>query len=102
MKPISAARRELRRVENLQCPAYQAPLLAYDDWDAETGLSGGIQDRADIDYVRELVGRAVSEAEQKTWTPDGWCLVPKHQPYASTSVSHRECTLTGLVLFTDV
>ncbi|TFK86836.1 glycoside hydrolase family 47 protein [Polyporus arcularius HHB13444] len=81
MKPISAARKKLRRVENLQCPAYQSPLLAYDDWDAETGLRGGIADRADIDYARQLIGRAVSEAEEQAWSPDGWCSIPKHQPY---------------------
>ncbi len=97
MKPISAARKKLRRVENLQCPAYQSPLLAYDDWDAETGLRGGIADRADIDYARQLIGRAVSEAEEQAWSPDGWCSIPKHQPYVSMSLFSSKQSLTGLV-----
>ncbi|EJF62997.1 alpha-mannosidase [Dichomitus squalens LYAD-421 SS1] len=81
IKPISSARKKLRGVENNQCPAYQAPMLAWDDWDSDGGLRGGIQDRADIDYTRELVGRASSEFDQKLWTPDGWCLIPKHELY---------------------
>lgn len=85
IKPLSAARKKLRRVENHQCPAYQAPVLVWDDWDVETGMHGGIRDRADIDYARELVGRASSEHEKALWTPDGWCLIPKHELYVSPS-----------------
>lgn len=81
LKPLSAARKKLRRVENHQCPPYQAPVLAWDDWDTETGMRGGIPDRADVDYARELVGRSWSEHEKTLWTPDGWCLIPKHEPY---------------------
>lgn len=81
MKPLSAARKKLRREESLQCPAYLSPLLAYDDWESETGMSGGILDRADFDYARMLIGRPASEYEEKTSTPDGWCIIPKHEPY---------------------
>ncbi|KAI0751326.1 alpha-mannosidase [Daedaleopsis nitida] len=81
MKPMSAARKKLRRVESLQCPAYLSPLLAYDNWESETGMSGGILDRADFDYARMLIGRTASEHEENTWTPDGWCIIPKHEPY---------------------
>ena len=86
LKPISAARRKLRRVENLQCPEYLGPLLAYDGWDADTGMNGGILSRADTDYVRQLVGRAASEYEVKTWTPDGWCQIPRFEPYVSCTL----------------
>ncbi|KAI0773849.1 alpha-mannosidase [Fomes fomentarius] len=81
LKPISAARRKMRRVESLQCPAYYPPILAFDHWESDTGMSGGIVDRADIDYARQLIGRQPTESEEKVWTPDGWCTIPKHEPY---------------------
>ena len=84
---MSAARRKLRRVENLQCPAYLNPLLAYDDWEADTGMNGGILSRADVDYARSLIGRVASDLEEKSWTPDGWCQIPRFEPYVSPAPS---------------
>ncbi|KAH9943045.1 alpha-mannosidase [Epithele typhae] len=81
LKPLSAARKKLRRVENLQCPAYLNPFLAYDDWDSDTGLHGGVLSRADMEYVRHLIGRMASDYEQKQWVPDGYCQIPKYEPY---------------------
>ncbi|KAI0334796.1 alpha-mannosidase [Cubamyces sp. BRFM 1775] len=81
LRPISPARRKLRRVESVQCPAYRPPILAYDDWEGETGLRGGVMWRADFDYARELVGRMPSENETRWWDPEGWCMLPKHEPY---------------------
>ncbi|KAI9001169.1 alpha-mannosidase [Trametes punicea] len=81
LRPMSSARRKLRRVENVQCPAYESPVLAYDDWEGETGLKGGVMWRADFDYARELIGRIPSENETRWWDPEGWCVLPKHEPY---------------------
>ncbi|KAI0649989.1 alpha-mannosidase [Trametes meyenii] len=82
IRPISAARRKLRRVENLQCPAYHAPKVVYDDpWEGDAGLTGGVLWRADFDFARELIGRIPSENETRWWDPAGWCVLPKHEPY---------------------
>ncbi|KAI9063357.1 glycoside hydrolase family 47 protein [Trametes sanguinea] len=81
IRPISPARRKLRRVENVQCPAYQPPVLAYDDWEGESGLVGGVMWRADYDYARDLIGRIPTENETRWWDPEGWCMLPKHEPY---------------------
>ncbi|OCH93594.1 alpha-mannosidase [Obba rivulosa] len=82
LKPISAARRKLRRVEHLQCPAYQPPLIAYDNWEAETGMSAGIRARTDFEYARELIGIRPTDTDVNSWSPDGWCAVPKLNLYS--------------------
>ncbi|OSC99135.1 glycoside hydrolase family 47 protein [Trametes coccinea BRFM310] len=81
IRPISPARRKLRRVENVQCPVYQPPVLAYDNWEGESGLVGGVMWRADYDYARDLIGRIPTENETRWWDPEGWCMLPKHEPY---------------------
>ncbi|CCM05644.1 uncharacterized protein FIBRA_07874 [Fibroporia radiculosa] len=77
LKPISAARRKLRGVEHHQCPEYQPPLIAFDDWTGESGLSVGIRARSDADYIRELVGVRPSDQDATAWFPGGWCELPK-------------------------
>ncbi|CDO74074.1 Glycoside Hydrolase Family 47 protein [Trametes cinnabarina] len=81
LRPISPARRKLRRVENVQCPAYHPPVLSYDDSEGESGLMGGVMWRADYDYARDLIGRISTENETRWWDPEGWCMLPKHEPY---------------------
>ncbi|KAI0637778.1 alpha-mannosidase [Trametes polyzona] len=84
IRPISPARRKLRRVESLECPAYNPPILAYDapeDYSRDTGLVGGIVTRTDFEYARQLVGRTPSDNESLWWEPEGWCTLPKHEPY---------------------
>ncbi|EPQ59290.1 alpha mannosidase-like protein [Gloeophyllum trabeum ATCC 11539] len=82
IKPVSRARRKLRRVEHLQCPAYRPPLVAIDDWERGTGLIGGLLARGDIDYARELVAMLPTEADKIPWSPEGWCDVPQVEPYS--------------------
>ncbi|EIW61741.1 alpha-mannosidase [Trametes versicolor FP-101664 SS1] len=98
LRPISPARRKLRRVENLQCPAYAPPMLAYDapeDYTRDTGLVGGVMSRVDFEYARNLIGRVHSENETRWWDPDGWCALPKHEPYTYDFVlsAHGEVVL---------
>jgi len=82
LKPMSPARRKLRGVEHPQCPAYLPPLIAYDDWHAESGMTGGIRSRADIDYVRMIVGTRPSGTDMLAWSPGGWCTLPKYDLYS--------------------
>ncbi|OJT13334.1 ER degradation-enhancing alpha-mannosidase-like protein 1 [Trametes pubescens] len=98
LRPISPARRKLRRVENLQCPAYAPPMLAYDapeDYTRDSGLVGGVMARGDFEYARNLIGRLHSENETRWWDPDGWCALPKHEPYTYDFVlsAHGEVVL---------
>lgn len=94
----------MRRVESLQCPAYYPPILAFDHWESDTGMSGGIVDRADIDYARQLIGRQPTESEEKVWTPDGWCTIPKHEPYVSPAacMCARAWEMPTAVCFDDL
>ncbi|KAI0829418.1 alpha-mannosidase [Trametes gibbosa] len=98
LRPISPARRKLRRVESLECPAYSSPVLAYDDphdYSRDSGLTGSITTRGDFEYARQLVGRVASENETRWWDPDGWCVLPKHEQYTYDFVlsAHGEVAL---------
>ncbi|PCH41185.1 glycoside hydrolase family 47 protein [Wolfiporia cocos MD-104 SS10] len=77
IKPMSPARRKLRGAEHHQCPAYEPPLIAFDDWDAETGMTTNIRARSDADFVRELIGVKPTSQDAKTYFPGGWCEIPK-------------------------
>ncbi|GJE84706.1 glycoside hydrolase family 47 protein [Phanerochaete sordida] len=79
-KPISAIRRELRRVEHLSCPVYKPPMLAVDPV-SETGLTGGVYMRPDVDYVRALITAPPSGTEEYMWSPHRVCQVPKVDLY---------------------
>ncbi|KAH9853805.1 alpha-mannosidase [Lenzites betulinus] len=101
LRPISPARRKLRRVESLQCPAYSSPVLVYDEphnHSRDSGLTGGITTRGDFEYARQLVGRVASENETRWWDPDGWCVLPKHDPYTYNFVlsAHGEVAVEDL------
>ncbi|KAJ6614326.1 alpha mannosidase-like protein [Mycena sp. CBHHK59/15] len=70
IKPISAARRKMRNVENHQCPAYH-PFMRNG-----TGLVMGIRSRGDVDYARDLVALPATDPDMIAWTPSGWCDRP--------------------------
>ncbi|KZP32890.1 glycoside hydrolase family 47 protein [Athelia psychrophila] len=81
LKPISAARRRMRREENHQCPVYEPVFAAY-DWDTDTGLTQGIRSRADVDYARHLTGMNPEKIDTYLASPDGWCEVPRVELYS--------------------
>ena len=90
LRPLSPVRRKLRRVENLQCPAYQPLRLGIineEEFEAGLGLQTGILSRADYDYARALVGTASDEIEEEWWSPEGFCDVPVAEPYVSILLS---------------
>lgn len=65
-------------------------MLAYDvpeDYTRDSGLVGGVMSRVDFEYARNLIGRVHSENETRWWDPDGWCALPKHEPYVRHSVN---------------
>ena len=66
----------MRRVENLQCPAYQTFPYSGGIAGEYVGLSSGILTRSDVEYVRALVGALPSESEEQHWSPDGICEIP--------------------------
>ncbi|KAJ8086520.1 hypothetical protein PM082_005343 [Marasmius tenuissimus] len=83
LKPVSATRRKLRKIENHQCPAYQ-PLThgKKTSQDSVPGLTVGVRGRADVDYSRELVALTANELDGRYWSPDGWCERPKPELYS--------------------
>lgn len=86
LKPISPARRLMRREENHQCPAYE-PVLAGYDWVTDTGLTQGIRSRTDVDYARYLTGMAPEKADAYVASPDGWCETPHVDLFVSVNLS---------------
>lgn len=82
LKPISAARRRMRREENHQCPVYEPVLTAY-DWHTDTGLTQGIRSRADVDYARHLTGMNPEKIDTYLASPDGWCETPHVELFVS-------------------
>ena len=79
----------MRRVENLQCPAYQPTVMAYDPH-MDTTLLAGIYSRADIDYPRYLIMTPPTDAEQLAANAEGWCAVPKVDLYVSRRTTYRK------------
>ncbi|OSX60455.1 glycoside hydrolase family 47 protein [Postia placenta MAD-698-R-SB12] len=77
LRPISSVRRKLRGAEQHQCPAYELPLVAYDNAQGETGLTAGIRARADTEYIRQLIGVRPSDLDTKRSFPSGWCEIPR-------------------------
>ena len=94
-RPISTIRRELRRVEHLECPAYRPPLLAADEAGL-TGLTTNIYGRYDIDYSRQLIMAPTTDVEESLWSFDGECRIPKVDLYVSYLRSSQ--SFLGLVL----
>ncbi|KAF8627175.1 hypothetical protein AX15_004493 [Amanita polypyramis BW_CC] len=71
LKPISAARRKMRRVDAHQCPAYFGPARGPKD------LVQGIRSLHYLDYARELVGLLPDDTDEGMWSSTGWCERPK-------------------------
>lgn len=83
LRPISSVRRKLRGAEQHQCPAYELPLVAYDNAQGETGLTAGIRARADTEYIRQLIGVRPSDLDTKRSFPSGWCEIPRVNLFVS-------------------
>lgn len=75
LKPMSPARRRMRREENHQCPAYEPVYAAY-DLKSGTGLIQGVRSRIDVDYARHLTHMGPEKADEYLATPYGWCEMP--------------------------
>lgn len=82
LKPMSPARRRMRREENHQCPAYER-VLSY-DWSSGRGLTQGIRSRTDVDYARFLTGMLPEKADIYLASPDGWCERPHVDLFVSS------------------
>ncbi|KAG8218733.1 glycoside hydrolase family 47 protein [Butyriboletus roseoflavus] len=80
LKPMSPARRRLRREENLQCPAYH-PFQGFVPSGVVRGLTRGVGSRPDADYARELIGLRPQPLDEWHWYTDGWCSLPQVDPF---------------------
>ena len=89
LRPMSAARRRMRREEKHWCPIYTPVHGAYDDSGREAGLVQGIRSRNDVDYARELVALYPQEADQELWSPNGWCETPLVDLFVSSLILHE-------------
>ncbi|KAH7922461.1 glycoside hydrolase family 47 protein [Leucogyrophana mollusca] len=76
LKPMSSARRKMRRLENHQCPIYE-PTRTFLPDDASDGLIQGVGSRDDVDYARYLIGLRPQPMDEVQWSPDGWCAIPQ-------------------------
>ena len=72
----------MRRVEHLECPAYQSPKIGYYGPE-EDGLTGGIYSRRDMDYSRMLIQAPTTDAEESAWSTSEQCHIPKVDLYVS-------------------
>ncbi|KIK98757.1 glycoside hydrolase family 47 protein [Paxillus rubicundulus Ve08.2h10] len=81
LKPISPARRRLRRQENHQCPAYH-PFQGFVSSGFVEGLVHGVGSRSDVDYARELTGLKPQSLDERYWSPNGWCSLPQVNPFS--------------------
>ncbi|EGO01815.1 glycoside hydrolase family 47 protein [Serpula lacrymans var. lacrymans S7.3] len=81
LKPLSAVRRRMRRLENHQCPAYRSK-QTLSRHPSQEGLVQGINYRDDIDYSRHLVGSSPQSQDELHWSPDGWCALPDAKLYS--------------------
>ena len=79
-RPMSPARRKMRKDENHACPAYKPVLAAYD---GRSGLVQGVKSRPDADFARELVDLLPDDGDQYVWEPHGWCEKPSVDIFVS-------------------
>ncbi|KAH7916186.1 glycoside hydrolase family 47 protein [Hygrophoropsis aurantiaca] len=81
LKPMSSARRKMRRLENHQCPAYESTRTFHFDypWD---GLIQGVGSREDVDYARYLIGLRPQPLDELQWSSYGWCAIPRVDLYS--------------------
>lgn len=83
MKPVSAARRKMRKVDAHQCPAYFGPKPTLHHEQGFEGPFQGIQSLEYLDYARELVALPPDESDESMWNPSGWCERPKTELFVS-------------------
>lgn len=96
IKATPPAVRELRRGENLQCPAYEPPFFGSEDLPV---LTVGIGSRSDMDYARQLVGGRLSDSDALSWHESGWCQLPQAELFVSDMGSTDAApTLTNILL----
>ncbi|EIW82385.1 glycoside hydrolase family 47 protein [Coniophora puteana RWD-64-598 SS2] len=81
LKPMSPARKRLRRVENHQCPAYH-PFHTSTHENYDDGLTLGIGQREDVDYVRHIIGLRTQPSDELYSSPHGWCAAPQMELYS--------------------
>ncbi|PFH51443.1 glycoside hydrolase family 47 protein [Amanita thiersii Skay4041] len=77
MKPVSPARRRMRRKEAHQCPVYSPFVNILSRGSGNSGLTQGIRSHNYVDYARELVGLLPDETDNRTWSHTGWCEKPQ-------------------------
>lgn len=81
LRPMSPARRRMRREESHQCPAYQPFRAPHSSQEAD-GLIRGVGSRYDTEYARHLIGLKPQSSDELYWSPDGWCAVPYTDLYS--------------------
>lgn len=100
IEPPSAIRRQLRRAENLQCPAYYPTRHPWKPLDDLHGLAGSIRSREDSEFARISVGsdehsRATAE-DSVFWMSGAWCQTPRVDIYVRLPISSRAFRLLTL------
>lgn len=102
IKPASAIRRQLRRAENLQCPAYNPTRLPWNPLDNLHGVAVSIRSREDTEFARVTVGidelSRASEDDSAFWMSEAWCEWPRVDVYVRSPVSSLSITEVGPVL----
>ena len=91
MKPLSATRRKMRKVNAHQCPAYVGPKRLPRGGQSFMGPVQGIRSSEYLDYARELVSLPPDETDQSTWDPAGWCERPRLDIFVSAHLRYRYC-----------
>ena len=85
IQPPSPIRRQLRRAENLQCPAYNPTRHPRNPLDDLHGLAGSIRSREDTEFARASVGgdehSRASEDDSVFWMSRAWCELPRVDVY---------------------
>ncbi|KAI6151993.1 glycoside hydrolase family 47 protein [Pisolithus tinctorius] len=81
LRPMSSARRRMRREESHQCPAYE-PFQISQPSQKANGLISGVGSRHDAEYARHLIGLIPQSSDEHYWSPDGWCAVPYTDLYS--------------------
>lgn len=97
LRPMSAVRRKLRRLESPKCPAY-VPLLH--GGSGSVGLVGTVRSRPDIDYAKYTAGvrldAGLADDDLPFWDSEAWCELPQYEAYVSATLEIRSKSLTGL------
>lgn len=96
LRPSSQIRRQMRRGENLFCPAYVPPTLG--------GLVVGIERRADYEYARSLVfgpgveGRVEEDKDRVKWREGGYSLIPEVPKFVGSHLCVGLMKSFGMIL----